>query len=137
MEKLQQPSLILCFIFIYLELILCILTRIPTELTSFFTGSSDYNTTIITWVSVDPSTFMVYHHVLSSVPVWLFTVLLLVVAIAPDVFIRVLRKHWISIRTGAKVSYHILRLISFLIRYFFLDECLFFYWCFVLYYVQF
>ena len=34
---------------------------------------------------------------LSSVSMWLFTVLLIVVAFTPDVIIRVGRKHWASI----------------------------------------
>ena len=52
------------------------------------------------WVPFDFSTYWVYHHVLSSPGVWLFTLLLLVIAIMPDVVIRVLRKHWLSIEGG-------------------------------------
>ena len=38
--------------------------------------------------------FRVYPTVLSSLPVWLFSLLIIIVAFIPDVVIRVLRKHW-------------------------------------------
>lgn len=36
----------------------------------------------------------VYPIVLSSLPVWLFSLLIIIVAFIPDVVIRVFRKHW-------------------------------------------
>jgi len=76
---------------------LCHSLKIPASLLGLFSETSGDEA-----MPMDSSTYWVYHHVLSSAGVWLMTVLLLVAAILPDVAVRVIRKHWVSIKHGAK-----------------------------------
>jgi len=74
---------------------------IPVSWASFFFDMNLENTSVES-VPLDSSTYWVYHHVLSSLGVWLFTLLLLVVAITPDIVIRIFRKHWSAIHSKSK-----------------------------------
>jgi len=75
---------------------------VPVSWNSFLSGSKLNVSSEVTHMPLDFDSYWVYHHVLSSLSVWMFTVLLLVVAIAPDVVIRILRKHWAAIKAGSK-----------------------------------
>lgn len=68
----------------------------------------DYDTEIMQSVPVNLEMFQVYYHVLSTPGVWLFTLLVVVVALIPDVAIRIFRKHWASIHRRARISKKIL-----------------------------
>eukprot|EP00092_Neocalanus_flemingeri_P006019 GFUD01006485.1.p1 GENE.GFUD01006485.1~~GFUD01006485.1.p1 ORF type:complete len:1188 (+),score=195.19 GFUD01006485.1:192-3755(+) len=75
--------------------------RINVGIFNFFGG--DYNSTIMPTFPVDPDRVRVYFHVLASPGVWLNTLLVLVVALLPDVVIRVFRKHWAVIIKESKL----------------------------------
>ena len=68
----------------------------------------DYNTAVIPAAPLSPEMFQVAPVVLSSPAVWLAVVLLSVIALLPDVVIRILRKHWAAIRTRLTVTRKIL-----------------------------
>ena len=77
---------------------------LPELLTGTFTLEvTDINEDVISSFPLDSTTLLVYSNTLSSPGVWLLTLVLVVAAILPDVAIRVLRKHWLSIQVGAKV----------------------------------
>jgi len=75
---------------------------IPVSWNSFLYGSELNVSSDVTQMPLDSEMYWVYHHVLSSLSVWMFTLLLLVIAIAPDVVIRIFRKHWAAIKFGRK-----------------------------------
>jgi hypothetical protein len=52
----------------------------------------------------DDATYWVYYHTLSTPGVWLFTLLLLIVALIPDVVLRTFKKHYLALRMGLRVS---------------------------------
>merc|ERR1712013_646092 len=68
----------------------------------------DYDTTIMPTVPLTFEMFQVYYHVLSVPQVWIFTFIVIVVDLIPDVTIRILRKHWSSIQRRAKMTRKIL-----------------------------
>ena len=72
----------------YVQELTIIFPSVPVSWNSFLSGSKLNVSSEVTHMPLDFDSFWVYHHVLSSLSVWMFTVLLLVVAIAPDVVIR-------------------------------------------------
>jgi hypothetical protein len=52
----------------------------------------------------DDATFWVYYHTLSIPGVWLFTFLLIIVALIPDVVLRTFKKHYLALRIGLQVG---------------------------------
>jgi len=76
--------------------------RINVGILNFF--GDNYNSTIMPTVPIDSDVTWVYYHVLSSPTVWLYTLLILVVALLPDVVIRVFRKHWSVIIKESKLA---------------------------------
>jgi len=76
--------------------------RINTGILNFFGGG--YNTTVMPTTPLDPDVTWVYFNVLEHPSVWLFTLLILVVTLLPDVFIRVFRKHWAVIVKESKLA---------------------------------
>jgi hypothetical protein len=52
----------------------------------------------------DDATFWVYYHTLSTPGVWLFTFLLIIVALIPDVVLRTFKKHYLALRIGLQVG---------------------------------
>jgi hypothetical protein len=55
-------------------------------------------------VPFEDSTYWVYYHTLSTPGVWLFTLLLLIVALIPDVVLRTFKKHYLALRMGIRVG---------------------------------
>ena len=68
----------------------------------------DYDTEVLPAAPLSPEMFQVAPVVFSSPAVWLAVVLLSVLALLPDVVIRIIRKHWAVIRTKLKVTRKIL-----------------------------
>ena len=68
----------------------------------------DFNTETIPAAPLSPEMFQVAPMVFSSPAVWLAVILLSVLALLPDVVIRITRKHWGVIRTKLKLTRKIL-----------------------------
>ena len=62
-----------------------------------------YNSEAIDKAPIDWEMVRVFYHIISSPPFWLFTILILVFALIPDILVRVLRKHWMSIKRKSQV----------------------------------
>ena len=80
--------------------------RVPSSIMNII--GYDYDTNITPTVPLTFEMFQVYYHVLSVPQVWIFTFIVIVVALIPDVTIRILRKHWSSIQRRAKMTRKIL-----------------------------
>jgi len=76
--------------------------RINTGILNFL--GEEFDTSTISTFPMDPDVTWVYFNVLSEPAVWLHTVLLLIVALLPDVVIRVFRKHWYVIKRELKIA---------------------------------
>ena len=63
-----------------------------------------YDTESIEKAPIDWEMVRVFYHIISSPPFWLFTILILVFALIPDILVRVLRKHWMSIKRKSQVQ---------------------------------
>ena len=72
--------------------------RLPPGLLNLFTDAEGTEN-----APLDPSSYWVYYHVISLPATWIMTVVVLLVAILPDVAIRVIRKHWVGIRHELEV----------------------------------
>ena len=93
---LVSIALYLAFNFIYHSL------WISTSLLNMVGWS--YDTKAIDKAPIDWEMVRVFYHIISSPPFWLFTILILVAALIPDILIRVLRKHWMSIKRKSQVA---------------------------------
>ena len=79
---------------------------LSTDLLNLLGG--DYNTAAIPAAPLSPEMFQVAPSVLSSPSVWLAITLLSVLALLPDVLIRIVRKHWAVIRARLVVRRKVL-----------------------------
>ena len=75
--------------------------RINTGVLNFF--GEDYNREVQGNAPLDGDVVGLYLRLLSSPAVWLALLLILVLALAPDLVVRVCRKHWAAARAEARL----------------------------------